>query len=45
MPTSKRFLVTILAILALTACTSQPAGGMPPNFAIQPVEQDANWAA
>jgi beta-glucosidase len=44
MPTSKRFLVTTLAILALTACGTQPAGGMPPNFAIQPVEQDADWA-
>ncbi len=44
MPISKRFLVIILAIFALMACNSQPTSGMPPNFAIQPVEQDANWA-
>lgn len=45
MPISQQFLLTTLAILALTACTSPVARGMPPNFAVQPVEQDADWAA
>lgn len=41
----RQFLVTSLALFAMTICAAQPAGGKPPNFAIQPVEQDANWAA
>jgi beta-glucosidase len=45
MPNSQGFLVAAFAFLVLTACAAQPSGGMPPNFAVQPVEQTANWAA